>query len=188
MWCCAWDRFFENDVLPQSRENRRNSGFFECIGKFFLNSLLFINLVYNESLYYCNYCMLEQILYLRKFWFLVYGPKCSWPMKLQDFSVNLRTLKLAVFYKGINEINWFLVCLSNSFLRNGSLGLFLIFGTMVDNANIEKLTETFFFQEKSFLTQIWAKRAQNATKIGFFKFFEKFCYVRFFFEVIYYEN
>ena len=123
--------------------------------------------------------MLEQISYLRKFWDLVYDPKCSWPMKFHDFSINLRTLKLAVFYKGINEINSFLVCLSNSFLRNGSLGLSLIFGTMVDNVNIEKLTET-FFQEKSFLVQIWAKRAQNGPKIGLFGFFEKFCHVSFF--------
>ena len=41
---------------------------------------------------------------------------------LQDFSINCRTLKLAVSHKEINEINWFLVCPSNSFLRNGSLG------------------------------------------------------------------
>ena len=88
--------------------------------------------------------MLEQISYLRKFWDLVYDPKYSWPMKFHDFSIILRTLKLAVFYKGINEINSFLVCLSNSFLRNGSVGISLIFDTMVDNVTIEKLTETFF--------------------------------------------
>ena len=79
-------------------------------------------MVYNESLYYCNSFMLEQISYLGKFWFLRYGPKCSWPIRLQDFSINCRTLKLAVSHKEINEINWFLVCPSNSFLRNGSLG------------------------------------------------------------------
>ena len=89
---------------------------------FFLSSLFFISVVYNESLYYCNSCMLEQISYLGKFWFLRYGPKCSWPIRLQDFSINRRTLKLAVSHKEINEINWFLVCPSNSFLRNGSLG------------------------------------------------------------------
>ena len=33
----------------------------------------FINLVYNESFHYCNCCMLEQISYLGKFWFLRYG-------------------------------------------------------------------------------------------------------------------
>ena len=89
---------------------------------FFLSSLFFINLVYNESLYYCNCCMLEQFSYLGKFWFLRYGPKCSWRIRLRDFSIHRRTLKLTVSLKEINEINWFLVCPSNSFLKNGSLG------------------------------------------------------------------
>ena len=75
-------------------------------------------LVYNESLYYCNSFMLEQISYLGKFWFLRYGPKRSWPIRLQDFSINRRTLKLAVSHKEIDEINWFLVCHSKSFLRH----------------------------------------------------------------------
>ena len=75
-----------------------------------------------KVLYYCNFYMLEQIPYLEKFWFLKYDPKCSWPIRLQDFSINGRTLKLTVSHKEINEINWFLVCPSNSFLRNGSLG------------------------------------------------------------------
>ena len=88
---------------------------------FFLFFIFFISVVYNESLYYCNSCMLEQISYLGKFWFLRYGPKCSWPIRLQDFSINRRTLKLAVSHKEINKINWFLVCPSNSFLKNGSL-------------------------------------------------------------------
>ena len=99
--------------------------FFECIGKFSFFSrffIFFLNLVYNESLYYCNCCMVEQISYLGKFWFLRYGPKCSWPIRLRDFSINHRALKLSVSHEEINEINWFLVCPSNSFLRNGSLG------------------------------------------------------------------
>ena len=122
--CMTEPDFLKKMVYPQNGENRPNPGFFECIGKFsfFLRSLFFISLVYNESLYYCNSCMLEQISYLGKFWFLRYGPKCSWPIRLQDFSINHRTLKLAVSHKEINEINWFLVCPSNSFLRNGSLG------------------------------------------------------------------
>ena len=79
-------------------------------------------MIYNESLYYCNCCMLEQISYIGKFWFLRYGPKCSWPTRLWDFSINLRTLKLAVSHEEINGINWFLVCPSNGFLRSGWLG------------------------------------------------------------------
>ena len=122
--CMTEPDFLKKMVYPQNGENRPNPGFFECIGKFsfFLRSLFFISLVYNESLYYCNSCMLEQISYLGKFWFLRYGPKCSWPIRLQDFSINCRTLKLAVSHKEVNEINWFLVCPSNSFLRNGLLG------------------------------------------------------------------
>ena len=91
---------------------------------FFFFSILyfFLNLVYNESLWYCNCCMLEQISYLGKFWFVRYGPKSSWAIRLQDFSINWRILKLAVSHEKINGINCFLVCPSNSFLRNGSLG------------------------------------------------------------------
>ena len=125
MWCYVWQPdFLKKMFYPQNGENRPSPGFFECIGKFSFFSVLyfFISLVYNESLYYCNSCMLEQISYLGKFWYLRYGPKCSWPTRLQDFSINCRTLRLAVSHKEINEINWFLVCPSNSFLRNGSLG------------------------------------------------------------------
>ena len=94
-------RFFEKMFYPQNGENRPSPGFFECIGKFSFFSVLyfFISLVYNESLYYCNCCMLEQISYSWKFWFLKYGSKCSWPIRLQDFSINCRTLKLAVSHK-----------------------------------------------------------------------------------------
>ena len=66
--------------------------------------------------------MVEQIPYLGKFWFLRNSQKCSWAIRLQDFSINQRTLKLAVSHKEINEMNCFLVRSSNSFLRNGSLG------------------------------------------------------------------
>ena len=144
---------------------------------FFSDLHFFINLVYNESLYYCNSCMFEQISYLRKFWFLRYGPKCSWPVRLQDFSINRRTLKLPVSHKEINEINWLLVCSSNSFLRNGSLG-FLIFGTLVGNSNIEKLTEPFFPGKFIFGPNL-GKRAQNGPNLGFLGFLEKFCHVSF---------
>ena len=68
--------------------------------------------------------MLDQISYLEKFWFLRYGPKWSWPIRLCDFSINPRTLKLTVSHKEINGINRFLVCPSNSFFQNVSLGCF----------------------------------------------------------------
>ena len=90
---------------------------------FFSVLYFFISLVYNESLYYCNSCMLEQISYLEKIWFLRDGPKCSWPIRLQGFSISRRILEFAVSHKEINEINWFLVCPPNNFLRNDSLDL-----------------------------------------------------------------
>ena len=46
---------------------------------------------------------------------------------------------------------------------------------MVDNSNIEKLAEL-FSSGKFIFAQIWAKRAQSGPKIGFYGFFEKFCY------------
>ena len=125
MWCCAWQPdFLKITFCPKNGENRPSLGFSECTGKFFFFSILyfFLNLVYNESLWYCNCCMLEQISYLGKFWFVRYGPKSSWAITLQDFSINWRILKLAVSHEKINGINCFLVCPSNSFLRNGSLG------------------------------------------------------------------
>ena len=78
--------------------------------------------------------MPDQISYLGKFWFLRYAPKCSCPMRFQDFfkstkfpehflmknldflmSIQIhrsgcRTQKLAAFHKEINGINWLLVC------------------------------------------------------------------------------
>ena len=123
MLCMAEPDVLEKMFYSQNVENRPNPGFFECVGKlsfFFLVLNFFISVVYNES--YCNSCMLEQMSYLGKFWFLRYGPKRSWPIRLQDPSINRKILKLTVSHKEINEINRFLVCPSNSFLRNGLLG------------------------------------------------------------------
>ena len=88
---------------------------------FFSVLYFFISLVYNESLYFCNSYMLEQISYFGKFWFLRYGPRILLANQIAGFLINYRTLELAVSHKEINEINWFLVCPSQSFLRNGSL-------------------------------------------------------------------
>ena len=171
MWCCVWlPDFLKKMFYPQNGKNWPGPGFLECIGKFrvfFSVFYFFISLVYNKSLYYCNFCMLEQISYLGKFWFLRYGPKCSWPIRLWYFSINRRNLKLAVSNKEISEINWFLVCLSNSFLRNGSLGF-----SSLGNSNIAKLTEP-FFPGKFIFDSNFGKRAQNATKIGFLGIFKK---------------
>ena len=81
---------------------------------------------------------------------------------------------MAVSQKEIHDINWFLVCPSNSFLRSGSLG-FSDFWHMVGNSNTENLTEPFFFQGKFIFGLNLGERALNGPKIVFLEFFEKFC-------------
>ena len=110
--------------------------------------------------------MLKKISYLGKFWFMSYGPNCSGPIRLQNFLIIRRTLKLAVSHEETNGINWYLVC---PFSRMASYD-FLIFDTMVDNLNIEKLTNP-FFPRKFIFVQIWTKRAKNGPKVGFFWIF-----------------
>ena len=100
-------RFFENRVFPSKwgkQTKARDLWMYRKAQLFFSVLYFFINLGYNESLYYCSSCMLEQISYLEKLWFLRYGPKCSCPIRLQDFSINCRALKLVVSQE-INEIN-----------------------------------------------------------------------------------
>ena len=75
---CMTARFFEKNVFPSKRGKLARPRFLWMYRKvqFFLLVLyFFISLVYNESLYYCNSGMLEQISYFGKFWFLRYGPK-----------------------------------------------------------------------------------------------------------------
>ena len=43
---------------------------------------------------YINCCMLEQISYLGKFWFLRYSPKCSWPIRLVNFQIKYLQSKM----------------------------------------------------------------------------------------------
>ena len=146
-------------------ENRPSLGFFECIRRFsFLSQffIFFISVVYNESLYYCYSCMLEQNSYLGKFWFLRYGPKCSQPIRQRSFSINRRTLKLAVSHEEINQINWFW-CVPLTVFSGMAHQVFLIFDTMLGNSNIEKLTEP-SFQENSFSAPIWVKGPRMGPK------------------------
>ena len=67
---CMTEPDFLKIFCPKNGENRPSLGFSECMGKFSFCSQFFIyffNLVDNETLYYCNYCMLEQISCLEKF-------------------------------------------------------------------------------------------------------------------------
>ena len=75
-----------------------------------------------------------------------------------------RTLKLAVSHKEINGINWFLMCPSSRMAQ-----VFLIFGTMVDNSNIEKLTA--LFSRKIHFCPNLGKKAQNGPQNRVLDFF-----------------
>ena len=70
--------------LPQKMgkmgQNGPNTGFFEFIGKF---SYCFW--LWSIMKVYIICCILAKISYLAKIWFLRYRPKCSWPIRLQDF-------------------------------------------------------------------------------------------------------
>ena len=143
---------------------------------FFSIFYFFPNLVHNESLYYCNCCMLQQISYLGKFWFVRYGPKWSWPIRFRDFSINCRT-RMAVSHEEINGIKWFLVYPSDSFLRNDSLG----FSDFWQNGRSVEYwkTDRAVFSGKIHFWSRFGKKTQNGPKIRFFGFFEKFCHVSF---------
>ena len=138
--CKTEPDFFKIIFWSQNGENRPSLGFFECIDSQFFNffSIWTIIKAYITAIAVC----LKKISYLRKFWFLRYDPKCSWPIRLRDFSINCRTLKLAVI---------------------SQRKIFLIFGTMVNNSNIEKLTGP-FFQENSFLPKFGQKGPRMTPK------------------------
>ena len=83
-------------------ENRSSLGFFEFIGKF---SFFVFFLFFFQELVYIDFwiwfifiilimkvdidcCMITHISYLVKLWFLIYWPKCSFPIRSQDFYIN----------------------------------------------------------------------------------------------------
>ena len=99
--------------------------------------------------------------------------------ELQDFSINCRTLKLAVSHKEVNETNLFLVRPSNSFLRNGSLDIshFWHSGRQFEYWKTDRV----LFSRK---IHFWPKLGQKvpsrmAAKKGFFFFFLNFGHVSF---------
>ena len=69
------------------------------------------------------------------------------------------------------------VCLSfcpfNIFLRIGSSVLFTYFSPWYI---VGKMVKSPLFSRKFIFAQIWAEKAPNDPKIGFFRFFEKFCH------------
>ena len=75
------DIFWKNSFCPKDWKNGPKVGFFELKEKFTYQFLSkFVN---NEISIIC--CVPAQIPYLGKIFFLIYQPKCSQPVRLQDF-------------------------------------------------------------------------------------------------------
>ena len=79
-----WEKFFWPKIGKKSPKMGQNQGFFNLLEN------LVINLYWIWSLMeiYIIGCVPAQIPYLGKFLFLRYGPKCSHPIRLQDFLIN----------------------------------------------------------------------------------------------------
>ena len=76
--------FGKKCFVPKIGKMGQKQVFFQFIGKF--GHQFSLNLIYNENLYYllcpCTNPISVKILFLR------YGPKCSQPIRLQDFLIN----------------------------------------------------------------------------------------------------
>ena len=79
-------RLFENSALPPKWPSL---GFLNVWENLIINFFS----IWSIMKVYINCCMLEQILYLGKFWFLRYDPKCSWPIRLLIFKSNVSRAK-----------------------------------------------------------------------------------------------
>ena len=101
-------RCFKNNALPKNGENRPSLRIFKCIGKFsfFLNSLFFFSVWYIMKVYDTVIVVCLNKFHIWENWYVRYGPY-SWPIRLQDFSINRWTVKMAISDEGINGINCF---------------------------------------------------------------------------------
>ena len=83
---CDRDRFLERkNILDQKGgkwvKNRWKIGFLNLLENLVINFLW----IWSIKIAYINCRILAQISYLGKTWFLRYGPKCFWPIRLKDF-------------------------------------------------------------------------------------------------------
>ena len=76
---------FPEFFFPQNWENGPKTGFFWIYWK--VLSVIFYWICSIMKIYIIC-CVLVQVSYLGKFWFLRYGPKCAQPIRLQDFLIN----------------------------------------------------------------------------------------------------
>ena len=123
---CDRARFSEKLFLFQKVQKSVQIGFFEFIENLF--NVFFLNLFYNESLHCLLLSWASPIFGKSHTW---YGPKCSRPIRLQDFQINnisstkcwnsliflcwynfmeIKILKMAVSQEFIDWLNWFFAC------------------------------------------------------------------------------
>ena len=67
--------------VPKMGELGQKQGFLNLLK----NWVIIFFWIWSIKKFYNIYCILAQIPYLGKFWFLRYRPKCSWPVRLQYF-------------------------------------------------------------------------------------------------------
>ena len=90
MWSCAWQSqiFREIFFCPQNWENGpkmgQKQGFLNLLEYFDINFYW----IWSIMKIYIIYFVPAQIPYFGKFLILRYGPRCSQPVRLQDFLIN----------------------------------------------------------------------------------------------------
>ena len=84
IWGCAWQsQTCKKNICSQNEENVFKMGQKQgSLNKLKILFIFFSELACNESL---NCYVSAQMWCLEQIWFLRYGPKCSWPIRLQDF-------------------------------------------------------------------------------------------------------
>ena len=119
MWCCAWQSqtFWKKYFCPKNGENGWKVG--QKWGFLIILENLVINFFWIWSIkkVYIICCIFAQIPYLRKMWFLRYGSKYSWTIKLQDF--------LTISLEETDEKARFFACwyLNKTWLKNFWVGM-----------------------------------------------------------------
>ena len=93
------EKFFCPKNLENGPKMDQKEGFLNLLKKFVIN---FYRISAKMKIHIICYAP-AQIPYLGRFWFLRYGPKCSQPIRLQEFSSTISPDQ-------INEIAWYFAC------------------------------------------------------------------------------
>ena len=81
---CATAGFSRNVFAPKIRKMGQKQGLWNLLKNFVITFFWICSIM---KIYIIS-CVPAQIPYLEKYWFLRYRPKCSQPIRLQDFLIN----------------------------------------------------------------------------------------------------